>query len=57
MHREDACTVSYTEVVFCEAGGTMRYHPGSLCCEDGKFFEKAFSFTPRQSEAKLLDNP
>jgi Transport and Golgi organisation 2 len=57
MHREDAFTVSYTEVVFCGAGGTMRYHPGPLCGADGKFFEKAFSFTPRQSGAKPLDNP
>jgi hypothetical protein len=57
VHREGACTVSYTEVVFCEAGGTMRYHPGPLCGGDGNFFEKAFSFTPRQSGAKLLDNP
>jgi Transport and Golgi organisation 2 len=56
MHREDACTVSYTEVAFCDAGGAMRYHPGSLCGGDGKFFEKAFSFSPRQSGAKLLDN-
>jgi hypothetical protein len=44
MHGEDACTVSYTEVVFCADGGTMRYLPGSLCGEDKKFFEKALSF-------------
>jgi hypothetical protein len=41
MHREDARTVSYTEVVFQEAWGTMRYHPGSLCSDGHQFFEKA----------------
>jgi hypothetical protein len=55
MHREEACTVSYTEVMFRDSGGAMRYHPGPLCGGDGKFFERAFSFTARQSAAKLLD--
>jgi hypothetical protein len=45
MHREDACTVSYTEVVFQKARGTMRYHPGSLCSDSHQFFEEALSLT------------
>ena len=56
MHGENACTVSYTEVVICDTGGTMRYHPGSLCGRGNSFFEKAFSFAAQQIEAKLLDN-
>lgn len=31
MHREDAATVSYTEVSVWSAHATMRYHPGSPC--------------------------
>jgi hypothetical protein len=43
MHREDAGTVSYTEVVFEDARGTMRYHPGPLCSGDCEFIEKTLS--------------
>jgi transport and Golgi organization protein 2 len=50
MHREDACTVSYTEVVFRDASGTMRYHPGSLCSGAGRqFFEKALFLKASQN--------
>jgi hypothetical protein len=46
MHREDSCTVSYTEVVFQGGWGTMGYHPGSLCNGDGcQIFEKTLSLT------------
>ena len=31
MHREDAGTVSYTEIVIEDLLGVMRYHPGPLC--------------------------
>ena len=31
MHREDAGTVSYTEIVIEDRLGIMRYHPGPLC--------------------------
>jgi hypothetical protein len=31
MHREDAATVSYTEIVIEDRLGVMRYHPGPLC--------------------------
>jgi hypothetical protein len=31
MHRKDAATVSYTEVVVTNRAATMRYHDGSLC--------------------------
>jgi Transport and Golgi organisation 2 len=31
MHREDAGTVSYTEIVIEDNRGIMRYHPGPLC--------------------------
>jgi hypothetical protein len=31
MHREDAATVSYTEVVVSGASGVMRYCPGAPC--------------------------
>jgi hypothetical protein len=57
MHREDACTVSYTEVVFHDACGTMRYHPGSLCGDDCQFFEKTLSVAAPQNAAKGLDIP
>ncbi|MFN0128129.1 MAG: NRDE family protein [Verrucomicrobiales bacterium] len=32
MHRPDAATVSYTEVVATSQYATMRYHDGPLCC-------------------------
>jgi hypothetical protein len=32
MHRRDAATVSYTEIVVTRQAATMRYHPGPLCC-------------------------
>jgi len=32
MHREDAATVSYTEVRVSRHEVTMRYAPGALCC-------------------------
>ena len=31
MHREDACTVSYTEIVVQQRKAALRYHPGSPC--------------------------
>ena len=43
MHREDASTVSYTEVVFDGAHGTMRYCPGPLCSGNREFIEKTLS--------------
>ena len=32
MHREDAATVSYTEISVSRQTATMRYTPGSPCC-------------------------
>ena len=32
MHREDASTVSYTEVIVARGLARMRYAPGPLCC-------------------------
>ena len=32
MHRRDAATVSYTEVVVTRHEATLRYHDGPLCC-------------------------
>ena len=32
MHREDAATVSYTEVIVWREAATMRYAPGAPCC-------------------------
>jgi hypothetical protein len=32
MHREDATTVSYTEVVVSHTTATLRYTPGAPCC-------------------------
>ena len=32
MHREDAATVSYTEVTVSRHMATMRYTPGAPCC-------------------------
>lgn len=32
MHREDAATVSYTEVTVSRQMAKMRYAPGALCC-------------------------
>jgi Transport and Golgi organisation 2 len=43
MHREEARTVSYTEVEVRNASGTMRYHPGPLCGSNSKFSEKTLS--------------
>ena len=43
MHREEASTVSYTEVEVYNTCGTMRYHPGSLCENDSQFFEETLS--------------
>ena len=55
MHREEACTVSYTEVELCNAWGTMRYHPGALCGSDSQFFEKTLSIVRAPIAAKALD--
>ena len=32
MHREDAATVSYTEVIVTRQSATLRYAPGAPCC-------------------------
>jgi hypothetical protein len=32
MHRKDAATVSYTEIVVTQRTATLRYHVGPLCC-------------------------
>jgi len=32
MHREDAATVSYSEITVSHRMATMRYAPGALCC-------------------------
>ncbi|MCI0535932.1 MAG: NRDE family protein [Verrucomicrobiales bacterium] len=32
MHRDEAATMSYTEVIVSEAAATMRYTPGAPCC-------------------------
>jgi hypothetical protein len=32
MHRDDAATVSYTEVVVSRHGATMGHTPGAPCC-------------------------
>ena len=55
MHREEACTVSYTEVELRNACGTMRYHPGALCGRDSQFFEKTLSIVRAPIAAKALD--
>src|SRR5215469_7696240 len=54
MHREEAGTVSYTEIEVCKASGTMRYHPGSLCNSDTEFFEKTLSIVTAPIAAKVL---
>jgi hypothetical protein len=57
MHRDDANTVSYTEITFSNGDGTMRYHPGPLCrAVDGQFFEKTFPLVTPQNGPKSLDN-
>ena len=40
MHRDDAATVSYTEVTVDDRTVTMRYKPGSLC-SDSRMVEKS----------------
>jgi len=57
MHREEACTVSYTEVEVYNACGTMRYHPGSLCGSDSHFFEETLSIVAAPIAIKALDIP
>jgi len=32
MHRADAATVNYTEIVVSRRSAAMRYHDGALCC-------------------------
>jgi hypothetical protein len=39
MHRADAGTVSYTEIVIEDSLGIMRYHPGPLCDGSAGFTE------------------
>jgi hypothetical protein len=40
MHRKDAATVSYTEVVVGTETVLMRYHPGPLCNGSTDFIER-----------------
>jgi hypothetical protein len=42
MHRQDASTVSYTEVAVSEKRATMRYKPGP-CCSNGAIVTKTIS--------------
>jgi Transport and Golgi organisation 2 len=42
MHRQDASTVSYTEVAVSEKRATMRYKAGP-CCSNGAIMTKTFS--------------
>jgi hypothetical protein len=42
MHRADARTVSYTEIVVSKRRATMRYTPGP-CCSNGKIVIKTIS--------------
>ncbi len=35
MHRDDAATVSYSEIAVGRWSASMRYSPGPLCCNDG----------------------
>jgi hypothetical protein len=42
MHRQDASTVSYTEVAVSEKRATMRYK-GGPCCSNGAIVTKTFS--------------
>jgi transport and Golgi organization protein 2 len=41
MHRKDAATVSYTEVVLESGTVLMRYHPGPLCNGSTDFVERS----------------
>jgi hypothetical protein len=45
MHRDDAATVSYTEVVVNRIAGTIRYVGGPLCCST---FASAHQFAIRR---------
>jgi Transport and Golgi organisation 2 len=56
MHREEACTVSYTEVEFSDARAAMRYHPGPLCSCDSQFFEKTLSIVTEPIAAKGMES-
>jgi Transport and Golgi organisation 2 len=40
MHREEAATVSYTEIEIKESLGVMRYHPGPLCGGSADLIER-----------------
>ena len=51
MHREDAATVSYTEIVIEDRLGVMRYHPGPLCDGSAGLIE---STIPLQNGATTL---
>ena len=45
MHRPDASTVSYTEVVVSGRCATMRYKPGP-CCSNGAMVTRTISLAP-----------
>jgi transport and Golgi organization protein 2 len=62
MHRDDAATVSYTEISVSRFGGTMRYHPGAPCrelensCVQGLDFSRRIRGGSAQAEtAQKLD--
>ena len=40
MHREEAATVSYTEIEIEDSFGVMRYHPGPLCGDSADLIER-----------------
>ena len=40
MHREEAATVSYTEIEIADSFGVMRYHPGPLCYGSADLIER-----------------
>jgi len=40
MHRKEAATVSYTEIVVADRLGVMRYHPGPLCGGSADLIER-----------------
>ena len=43
MHRQEAATVSYTEIEVEESLGVMRYHPGPLCGGSADLIERTIA--------------
>lgn len=54
MHRKDAATVSYTEVVVTNRAATMRYHDGPLCTVPQTTTTRKISLQTTRKDSALI---